>query len=86
MQRNLNGKQKYHCNFNFIVQEFSGFFKPGMNCTFSGLVSIFFLCGWGGEIRSNKKRQLLVSPLLRTVRVPFRTYGSSILIRTKIKL
>ena len=36
--------------FNFIVQEFSGFFKPGMNCTFSGLVSIFFLCGWGGEI------------------------------------
>ena len=50
MQRNLNGKQKYHCNFNFIVQEFSGFFKPGMNCTFSGLVSIFFLCGWGGEI------------------------------------
>ena len=22
----------------------------GMNCTFSGLVSIFFLCGWGGEI------------------------------------
>ena len=28
--------------FNFIVQEFSGFFKPGMNCTFSGLVSIFF--------------------------------------------
>ena len=37
-------------------------------------------------ITSNKKRQLLVSPLLRTVRVPFRTYGSSILIRTKIKL
>ena len=36
--------------FNFIVQEFSGFFKLGMNCTFSGLVSIFFLCGWGGEI------------------------------------
>ena len=36
--------------FNFIVQEFSGFFKPGMNCTFSELVSIFFLCGWGGEI------------------------------------
>ena len=34
--------------FNFIVQEFSGFFKPGMNCTFSGLY--FFLCGWGGEI------------------------------------
>ena len=67
--------------FNFIVQEFSGFFKPGMNCTLSGLVSIFFLCGWGGEIRSNKKRQLLVSPLLRTVRVPFKTYGSSILIR-----
>ena len=31
--------------FNFIVQEFSGFFKPGMNCTFSGLY--FFLCGWG---------------------------------------
>uniref|UniRef100_UPI00386EF8DE hypothetical protein n=1 Tax=Methanobrevibacter sp. TaxID=66852 RepID=UPI00386EF8DE len=29
-------------DFNFIVQEFSGFFKPGMNCTFSGLVSIFF--------------------------------------------
>ena len=22
----------------------------GMNFTFSGLVSIFFLCGWGGEI------------------------------------
>ena len=21
-------------DFNFIVQEFSGFFKPGMNCTF----------------------------------------------------
>ena len=36
--------------FNFIVQEFSGFFKLGRNCTFSGLVSIFFLCGWGGEI------------------------------------
>ena len=36
--------------FNFIVQEFSGFFKPGMNCTFSGLVSIFFLCGWGDAI------------------------------------
>ena len=34
--------------FNFIVQEFSGFFKPGMNCTFSGLVSIFFFMwmGW----------------------------------------
>ena len=32
--------------FNFIVQEFSGFFKPGMNCTFSGLVSIFFM--WMG--------------------------------------
>ena len=33
--------------FNFIVQEFSGFFKPGMNCTFQWIVSIFFLCGWG---------------------------------------
>ena len=34
--------------FNFIVQEFSGFFKTGMNCTFSGLVSIFFFLwmGW----------------------------------------
>jgi len=37
-------------SFNFIVQEFSGFFKPGMNCTFSGLVSIFFLCGWSDAI------------------------------------
>ena len=36
--------------FNFIVQEFSGFFKPGINCTFSGLVPIFFLCGWSDAI------------------------------------
>ena len=46
----LREYRKLFCSFNFIVQEFSGFFKPGMNCTFSGLVSIFFLCGWGGEI------------------------------------
>ena len=36
--------------FNFIMQEFSGFFKPEMNCTFNGLVSIFFLCGWSDAI------------------------------------
>ncbi|WP_405298264.1 hypothetical protein, partial [Methanobrevibacter sp.] len=36
--------------FNFIVQEFSGFFKLGMNCTFTGFSVYFFLCGWGGEI------------------------------------
>ena len=45
------GHPKFYITcFNFIVQEFSGFFKPGMNCTFSGLVSIFFLCGWGDAI------------------------------------
>ena len=47
----------------------------GMNCTFSGLVSIFFLCGWSDAL--DRIGRLLVRTLLRTVRVRFQTYGSS---------